>query len=259
MSSYNSSSFGLLRPSTPPLSRRSADPIPSSPCMILDACDDLDVERSITPTQASPRRLSVPTLLATSPTPERPHLRRRRSSLSVQTNSLANIKSPQRTAGVAFQKQMLMSPNGCRARSGSLAEGVVGQGTNAAGSASVRVNRLRSGSLAGALRNRRLRVGPAPPPPTAPLPPIPSTFPSHSSNRPRSTTIDTVSPPTLTIRRPLFPSRRSQTADNYPLLTHDFADKLVNAMNSVSAEPSPVDMDRVFWANEAIDEEMKEN
>jgi hypothetical protein len=54
-----------------------------------------------------------------------PRLRRRRSSLSVASNGLSAVKSPQRNAGVALQRSTLMGP-GARARSGSIEVGPTG-------------------------------------------------------------------------------------------------------------------------------------
>ena len=54
-----------------------------------------------------------------------PRLRRRRSSLSIASNGLSAVKSPQRNAGVALQRSTLMGP-GARARSGSIDVGPTG-------------------------------------------------------------------------------------------------------------------------------------
>ncbi len=43
-----------------------------------------------------------------------PRLRRRRSSLSVANNGLAAVKTPQRNAGIALQRNSLMVPGGLR-------------------------------------------------------------------------------------------------------------------------------------------------
>ena len=54
-----------------------------------------------------------------------PRLRRRRSSLSVASNGLGAVKSPQRNAGVALQRSTLVG-SGARARSGSIEVGPTG-------------------------------------------------------------------------------------------------------------------------------------
>jgi hypothetical protein len=52
-----------------------------------------------------------------------PRLRRRRSSLSIASNGLSAVKSPQRNAGVALQRSTLMGPG---PRSGSIDVGPTG-------------------------------------------------------------------------------------------------------------------------------------
>jgi len=84
-----------------------------------------------------------------------PRLRRRRSSLSVANNGLSAVKSPQRNAGIALQRNSLMGSS-VRARSGSTdvgpadlpraEEGGHGSVPNRARS------RSRSGSTGGAVR-----------------------------------------------------------------------------------------------------------
>jgi hypothetical protein len=54
-----------------------------------------------------------------------PRLRRRRSSLSIASNGLSAVKSPQRNAGAALQRSSLMGPS-ARARSGSIDVGPTG-------------------------------------------------------------------------------------------------------------------------------------
>lgn len=83
-----------------------------------------------------------------------PRLRRRRSSLTVNPNSnpLASVRSPLRSAGAAFQRNLI---GGSRSRSGSVTtEGgndIHGAG-GAATAASAIKGRVRSGSLGTALR-----------------------------------------------------------------------------------------------------------
>ncbi|KAI9451237.1 hypothetical protein F5148DRAFT_1378897 [Russula earlei] len=109
-----------------------------------------------------------------------PHLRRRRSSLSIANNGMSTVKSPQRNAGNALQRNTLMGSSG-RVRSGSIDAGPadippideVGHGLvpNKTGGGR---GRSRSGSMGGAMRLRRsLRKPPSIPPPTTPLPPLP--------------------------------------------------------------------------------------
>lgn len=69
--------------------------------------------------------------------PSRPRLRKRRSSLTVAHSPMAGIKSPSRTAGMSFNRAMLLSPSKSRADS--------------AGQQNF-MQRLRSGSLGSALR-----------------------------------------------------------------------------------------------------------
>ena len=79
-----------------------------------------------------------------------PRLRRRRSSLTVGTSVMGNIKSPLRSAGNALQRTVLMSPTGgSRSRSGSLSVDV----NNVPQPMSASLNgRMRSGSVGDALR-----------------------------------------------------------------------------------------------------------
>jgi len=82
-----------------------------------------------------------------------PRLRRRRSSLSVANNGLAAVKSPQRNAGIALQRNSLMVP-GARARSGSIDVGPTGiphadDGVYVLASSRAGGGRSRSGSSSG--------------------------------------------------------------------------------------------------------------
>jgi hypothetical protein len=84
-----------------------------------------------------------------------PRLRRRRSSLSVANNGLGAVKSPQRNAGIAFQRTALMSTAN-RARSGSTDYGTPGipradEGGYAPASGRIG-GRSRSGSMGGTVR-----------------------------------------------------------------------------------------------------------
>ncbi|KAI0317015.1 hypothetical protein OF83DRAFT_1083886 [Amylostereum chailletii] len=169
-------------------------------------------------------------------------LRRRRSSLTVSTSPIANIRSPMRSAGVAYQRTMLSPGMGSRARSGSLSgEGGVGSEENIKG-------RSRSGSLGTALRPRRMvRKAAMSPPPTAPLPALPP-LPAMSMTE-------------QGLRRPLI--HRSSTSENYlsfgsaiqahgTYLTTDFASKLHAALTTPpgSNPSSPIDGGH-FWQDGA--------
>ena len=86
-----------------------------------------------------------------------PRLRRRRSSLTVNPNAnpLASVRSPLRSAGAAFQRNLI---GGSRSRSGSVnaepANDVHGS-VGAAAAPSIK-GRMRSGSLGTALRRYEL-------------------------------------------------------------------------------------------------------
>ena len=147
-------------------------PSPAAPSFPLPLDDDSDIEidRSITPTgppATSNTNMMVTEIPAPSTTsaaapPNRPHLRKRRSSLTVATSPMNSIKSPTRTAGAALQLQRHLSPS--RARSGSLninlnasvvtgdlfggAYGGLGVGNIASEGTSL-VGRMRSGSVGG--------------------------------------------------------------------------------------------------------------
>ncbi|ETW78588.1 hypothetical protein HETIRDRAFT_386743 [Heterobasidion irregulare TC 32-1] len=173
-----------------------------------------------------------------------PRLRRRRSSLTVGTSVMGNIKSPLRSAGNALQRTVLMSPTGgSRSRSGSLSVDV----DNMPQPMSASLNgRMRSGSVGDALRSRRAIRKPAAAPPSMPLPPPPMPL-----------FVPASAPPTdQSFRRPLH---RSHTADNNcqhfgAYLTSDFANKLIVAMKTPpgSAGTSPVDGG--FWVNASVKE-----
>jgi len=97
---------------------------------------------------------------------ERPKLRKRRSSLTVNTSPLVQLKGSYRGAATATQKQN-------RSRSGSI--------NNFSQPCSVGfpieeariIGRLRSGSVGNSLRSRR-PIRNARPPPSIPLPPLPA-------------------------------------------------------------------------------------
>ncbi|TFK37439.1 hypothetical protein BDQ12DRAFT_750947 [Crucibulum laeve] len=207
----------------------------------------------------------------------RPRLRKRRSSLTVAASPMAAIRSPVRTAGNAGQLQRHLTP--LRARSGSVGADVFGSFSSIAGGngnvatqGTSLMSRMRSGSIGGAsgmpaagvgasFRPRRgvRRINSVPaaaPPPTAPLPPVPSSA-SHAI-RP---SISHLQPVTGAHPPPL----RSA-----PLYTGSFANKpteiFTNAANQAMKGGNGngwtlKGRERAFSASSvySIDEEMKEN
>lgn len=89
-----------------------------------------------------------------------PRLRRRRSSLSVATNGLGAVKSPQRNAGIALQRSALMGMGmgtGVRPSSGSTDVGLTGmsradEGSYVSAPSRPVGGRSRSGSTGGTMR-----------------------------------------------------------------------------------------------------------
>jgi hypothetical protein len=89
-----------------------------------------------------------------------PRLRRRRSSLSVATNGLGAVKSPQRNAGIALQRSALMGMGmgtGVRPSSGSTDVGPTGipradEGSYVSAPSRSVGGRSRSGSTGGTMR-----------------------------------------------------------------------------------------------------------
>ena len=149
-------SSGLLAPSvnTGSLSRPHTPVPPSSP-MVLPTTPGDPIDRDMTwdPSYTNDVVISPgPTIskdFYTNTTEHRPRLRKRRSSLSVNTSPMAGIKSPGRSAGNALQRTGLLSPS--RSSIGSMNDfhqhgrSVATEGTSLTG-------RMRSGSLGGALR-----------------------------------------------------------------------------------------------------------
>ncbi|EIM80309.1 uncharacterized protein STEHIDRAFT_135228 [Stereum hirsutum FP-91666 SS1] len=119
-----------------------------------------------------------------------PRFRRRRSSLTVQTTAMGNIKSPLNNAGAALQRTAIamMSPSGTRSRSGTVSSDVAAMTLSEppASADSTLKGRGRSGSLGDALRSRRNVRQARPPPPSAPLPALPPLppLPPMSSHQP---------------------------------------------------------------------------
>ncbi|KAI0057626.1 hypothetical protein BV25DRAFT_1830872 [Artomyces pyxidatus] len=208
------------RSSSPDMMALDTTPTNSKSPYLLPTPGDDDVDYFSSPrSRASSTTSTASSVQAGAP----PRLRRRRSSLTVATTAMGAIKSPLRSASVALQRSGLMTPGG-RARSGSVD---VVMGMEDFGSTPNPITgRMRSGSLGGALRTRRTIRKPATAPPTMPLPPPPSSAPSHE----------------VSFRRPLM--HRSHTSDNYAsfaaalgsgantYLTPDFANKLLAAMNT---------------------------
>ncbi|PBK64415.1 hypothetical protein ARMSODRAFT_1023274 [Armillaria solidipes] len=224
-------SSGLLAPRhifTANLNVNSFIDSPSSP--LLDDASDIEVDDD--------RHMSVPETMVAANSVLRPRLRKRRSSLSIGT-SINALKSPSRNASTALQFQIHLQASPSRSRSGSLSSvmgtlvenefqpNVSSQGTSLVG-------RMRSGSVGTSLRPRRpirRTQAPAPslPPPTTPLPELPSC----AADKPKIT----------------WPSRRSSPPDHA-------RQPLAQSLQPTSAaQPQPFRGE----LRGAIDEEMKEN
>ncbi|KAF5379444.1 hypothetical protein D9615_006566 [Tricholomella constricta] len=182
------SGYGQLNADSYPDYDASSPATPSSP--LPDSDIEVERDREITPTPDAPSRSMSSSSSNSSANPcttqAPPRLRRRRSSLTVGTSPMNSIRSPTRTAGAALQLQMHL-PNPTRSRSGSLSAstsqtdmyGKVGKSSNVASEGTSLVGRMRSGSVGTVLRPRRgvrrlASVPAAAPPPTAPLPAIPT-------------------------------------------------------------------------------------
>ncbi|KAK0501852.1 hypothetical protein EDD18DRAFT_751791 [Armillaria luteobubalina] len=226
-------SSGLLAPRhifTANLNVNSFIDSPSSP--LLDDASDIEVDDD------ERAHISVPETMATANSVLRPRLRKRRSSLSIGT-SINALKSPARNAGNALQIQIHLQVSPSRSRSGSLSS-VMGTlvenefRPNVASEGTSLVGRIRSGSVGTSLRPRRpIRRTQAPspslPPPTAPLPELPSCAP----DKPKIT----------------WPSRRLSTPDHT-------RQPLVQSLQPTSAaQPQPFRGE----LKGAFDEGMKEN
>ncbi|EPQ56140.1 hypothetical protein GLOTRDRAFT_137965 [Gloeophyllum trabeum ATCC 11539] len=179
------------------------------------------------------------------PSTPRRHVRKRRSSLSLNVSSinasLGQLKSPQRSVDIAMQRQrqLLVSMSPGRSRSATVAEGAMGR-IKEEGSPS---GRARASTLfvpaRGAMpvlrtrRKLRLQLAPALPPPNSPLPPIPSQQAPASLNR-----------------QPFAPScsPNALPVDSPVTLDSNFTDKLFSAM---SMSQSPIEQERAQWDMEA--------
>ncbi|KAG2030558.1 hypothetical protein BDR03DRAFT_1095945 [Suillus americanus] len=232
-------SSGLLAPyharATTPAPPSSPMPMQSSPMHPVDR----DLSVTPTPSGNSNNVVAVPTA-----NPDRPRMRKRRSSMNIGANPMALIKSPTRNAGSAFQRTGVMSPT--RSRAGSIAE-------NASETNSL-FERLRSGSLnAGApLRLRRAvkRTVPVAPPPTVPLPALPPPSPSAKYTR-------TLAPPALVIPIPRQPLMNYfvSSPNTSGLLSPDSVMQFSSNMSpGISSSPA-----HKCYFGSTIDEEMKES
>ncbi|KAJ3562632.1 hypothetical protein NP233_g9454 [Leucocoprinus birnbaumii] len=278
------SSPGLL-PSSPgfaPLSpgvTRGSSPTPmddDSDIEDLDITMDVDSTRAITPTPSSAggrsRSGSVASTVQQAP---RPRLRRRRSSINVATSPMNAIKSPQRNAGNALHLQQRIPPlpttnSVGRSRSGSLSFLGLGAPSSADSSDAPKVasqsislfGRMRSGSIgSSSITNmfrprrlaRRLASGPAPsPPPTAPLPAIPTEMSKHTHSKSNS----------LFHNTSIFSNPKgmfSQTTTRPPLTQR------TDSPDAQAPPTRPKGRDRAYSCTKGvtvdarIDEEMKEN
>jgi len=190
-SSFFSSGLSALQHITPPPSP--TQPVrPDSPIVPLtptrEATDITDQDP--TPTAANPSQAFGA---------GGAKLRRRRSSLTVNTSPLVQLKGSYRGATTAIQRQN-------RSRSGSVNDFFQPRSVNFATEENNVTGRLRSGSINHSLRSRRVIRG-ARPPPSMPLPPLPI-LPS-SVPHPGSLDLDA----NTTCRRPL--TTRALTMGNY--------------------------------------------
>ncbi|KAG8221149.1 hypothetical protein J3R82DRAFT_2695 [Butyriboletus roseoflavus] len=215
-------SSGLLAPC---IARCATPVLPSSPMAVsASPVGPIDRQLSLTPTpigQTSPR----PKALEARTNPERPAMRRRRSSMNVGVSPMALIKSPIRNAGAALQRTGFTSPTRHRAASVSMNEAFENNSL---------FGRLRSGSV-GSIANpvKRLRRAirrpvPLAPPPSTPLPAPPrSPTPKCGSSLLPPILVPTPRQPFITSSRPddvvnLFPS----TAPSPTLLSPDYTAKM---------------------------------
>ncbi|GLB41501.1 hypothetical protein LshimejAT787_1001010 [Lyophyllum shimeji] len=247
-------------------------PSPATPSSPLPDSDiELDTDREITPTP-DPRPPSrstgtsharTPSSASTNSTQAQPRLRKRRSSLTIATSPMNSIRSPQRTAGAALQLHMHL-PNPARSRSGSLSTAAAApaetQGTgNVASEGTKLMGRMRSGSVGAALRPRRgvrrLASVPAPaPPPTAPLPALPTFLLSPSWSGPHTAPLAGAFPQT-----PVRCSLDAPAMNNNTKL--EARPPLAPRTFSAESVPSARGRERSFSLSQGlrIDEEMKEN
>ncbi|KAF9650433.1 hypothetical protein BDM02DRAFT_1438178 [Thelephora ganbajun] len=162
-SSFFSSGLSAIQHLTPPPSP--TQPVrPDSPIVPLtparEAPTDI-TDQDSTPAAANPSQGSGA---------ERPKLRKRRSSLTVHTSPLVQLKGSYRGVTTATQRQS-------RSRSGSINDFSQPRSTGLTTEENKIIGRLRSGSVGNSLRSRRIIRG-ARPPPSTPLPPLPTVPPS---------------------------------------------------------------------------------
>ncbi|KAN0088315.1 hypothetical protein V8E55_005372 [Tylopilus felleus] len=217
-------SSGLLAPR---VARCTTPVLPSSPMAIpTSPVDPVDRQLSLTPTSPGPAS-PCPKALEAPTNSERPRMRRRRSSININTSPMSLIKSPIRNAGAALQRTGLMSPTRHRAAS---------VGINEAFENNSLFGRLSSGSVGDTanppkhLRRAIRRPVPLVPPPSAPLPAPPLS--------PTSKYASSFLPPAILVpmqRQPL--TTRSSYTDNVgslfsstlpspTLLSPDYAPKM---------------------------------
>jgi len=182
-SSFFSSGLSAIQHLTPPSSptqpvRPDSPVVPPTP--IREAADISNEDQ--TPTPTNPFQAFGT---------ERPKLRKRRSSLTVNTSPLVQFKGSYRGATAAVQRQN-------RSRSGSVNDFSQSRSTGFATEETNIIGRLRSGSIGNSLRcsspvlylvlqhvnlgthrSRRIIRG-ARPPPSTPLPPLPTLVPSSA-------------------------------------------------------------------------------
>lgn len=135
---------------------------PSTPRATPISLDDQDNDTTPVAHPAGPSALPAIITSLASPTsaPERPRLRRRRSSITTSASPVSALKStPARTATASLQRLTLYtSAPGVRSRSraGSVTDSFVGRTSmtsNEATQANSLVGRMRSGSVGNALRS----------------------------------------------------------------------------------------------------------
>lgn len=158
-SSFFSSGFSAIQDLTPPPSPTQLVR-PDSPILPLtpthEAATDI-ADQDHTPTAANPSQTFGV---------ERPKLRKRRSSLTVNTSPLVQFKGSYRGPTTAAQRQN-------RSRSGSVNDFSQPRSVGFLIEEVKITGRLRSGSVGNSLRSRRIIRG-ARPPPSTPLPPLPA-------------------------------------------------------------------------------------
>ena len=103
---FNFAHDSFIRPPTPPNAARPG-PVPTTPSRHAVSATSSPRRK-----QQRPPQIFVNTQIPKSPS--RPGLRRRRSSLTVAQSPMSAVKSPNRNAGSAFSRTVLMSPSRAR-------------------------------------------------------------------------------------------------------------------------------------------------